>query len=111
MSNTTQFITQKDIDELTKHGVEFEKDMKVFLKELKEFLKATWSKEYHKDIEHLDEGLHILNNAIDYPSTNGYNILDSTFTACDKTIHLLSNKSISLFNYFYPITLRHHDNN
>ena len=54
LNSKQPFITQKDIDELTKHGVDFEKDMKVFLKELKAFLIATWAKEFHKDIDKLE---------------------------------------------------------
>ena len=104
MSNIKQpFITQKDIDELTKHGVDFEKDMKVFLKELKAFLIATWAKEYYKDIDKLDtQGLEILNKSINYPSTGAYHILEDTFCACDETIGILSNDSRRLFSYFYP---------
>lgn len=104
MSNQKRpFITQKDIDELTKHGVDFEKDMKVFLKELKAFLIVTWAKEFHKDIDKLEtHGLEILNKSIDYPSTGAYHILEDTFCACDETIGILSNDSRRLFNYFYP---------
>ena len=98
-------ITQKDYDELSKHGVDLKSFLPIFLKELKLILLELWSKEYYKDLENLEnKTLEDFNKIINYPSYGGYAILEDTFTNVDdKTMNIMSDTSKSLFGYFYGI--------
>ena len=99
------FVTQKDYDELSKNGVDFKSFQPIFLRELKLILLELWSKEYHKDLENLEnKSLEDFNKIINYPSHGGYAILENTFTNVDDiTMNIMSNTSKSLFGYFYGI--------
>ena len=99
------FVTQKDYDELSKQGVDFKSFQPIFLRELKLILLELWSKEYHKDLENLEnKSLEDFNKIINYPSHGGYAILEDTFTNVDNTtMDIMSNTSKSLFGYFYGI--------
>ena len=99
------FVTQKDYDELSKNGVDFKSFQPIFLRELKLILLELWSKEYHKDLENLEnKSLEDFNKIINYPSHGGYAILENTFTNVDDiTMNIMCNTSISLFGYFYGI--------
>lgn len=99
------FVTQKDYDELSKHGVDFKSFQPIFLRELKLILLELWSKEYHKDLENLEnKSLEDFNKIINYPSHGGYAILEDTFTNVDNTtMNIMSDTSQSIFGYFYGI--------
>ena len=101
------FVTEKDLIELKKHGVDFIEYEKTFLKELKEFLMKSWSSEYHEDLKDLEKkSIKDFNKIIcDYPSWGGYYILEDTFT-CNDNLDLLSDKTQNLIGYFYGIHLR-----
>ena len=102
------FVTEQDIIELNKNGIDYIKFEPTFLKELKVFLLTVWSEEYHADLYNLESKTILdFNKLIDYPSTGGYMILDNTFTAVNKdTMNILSNDSKGLIGYFYGIHLR-----
>lgn len=104
----SKFITQDDIDLLKTHNVDLEKDYPIFLKEFAKYLKYKWSKEFHNDITHLEKGdIDSFNDSLNHPSWTSYHILDDTFTGpCSKLDEIMSNKSKSLFGYFYGIHLR-----
>ncbi len=99
------FVTHKDYDILEENGVDFKSFHSVFLKELKDILLIIWRKEFHKDLENLEnKTIDDFNKIIDYPSYGGYAILEDTFTNVDEeTINILSNESKSLIGYFYGI--------
>ena len=99
------FVTQKDYNELSKHGIDFKNFQPIFLKELKLILLELWSKEYHKDLENLEnKTLEDFNKIINYPSYGGYAILEDTFTNVDEiTFKIMSDTSKNIFGYFYGI--------
>ena len=95
----TTFI-QEDVDS------EFDKSIKKFVKQMKEYFKLVWSN--HQGLNTLDSGyiedLNIL--LANYPSHEGYAILDDAFTGPDIPIQVLSKESLELLDYFYGITIR-----
>ena len=99
------FITENDYDTLSKDGVIIPKDINRFIYELKTYFNTVWSSEYSipKSVTTLDE----INASflLDYPSSDGYYILDDSFTGLDIPINLLSDQSKSLLGYFYGIRL------
>jgi hypothetical protein len=99
------FVSDKDLVELKKHGINFIEYEKVFLKELKDFLIKTWRSEFHKELKDLEKkSIKDFNKIIcDYPSWGGYHILEDTF---NENIDLLSDKTQNLIGYFYGIHLR-----
>tara|TARA_B100000767_G_scaffold72007_1_gene68528 strand:- start:821 stop:1123 length:303 start_codon:yes stop_codon:yes gene_type:complete len=99
------FVTQDDIIELNKHGIDFNKFQAIFLKELKEFLLEVWDNKYHKELINLEKySIENFNKIINYPSYGGYYILEDTFTAVN--LNKLSNNTKNLIGYFYGIYLR-----
>lgn len=98
------YVSKEDIDELKKQNINYDKDIKVFLKEIKEHFNNVWHKDYHicKEIKSLEElNKTYLNN---YPSWGGYSILDDSFSTYKKDV--LSDNSKGLLGYFYCIYLR-----
>jgi len=102
------FVSEKDISELTKNGINYDVDINVFINEMKGYFYKKWSPLYHKDIDKMN------NNTIDefnilignYPSTEGYEILSSTFECVSyEDLDLLSEKTIDILGYFYDIHL------
>ena len=102
MSN---FVTPEEIIELAKHDVS-ESDITIFIQELVTYFNSVWIKDelIETEIYSLDQ----LNKdyLLDYPSTDGYHIIDDSFTGSTCHVHILSNKSKSLLGYFYGIHLR-----
>ena len=99
------FVSQKDYDKLLKNEIDLKEYLPIYLKELKEILLVLWQEKYHKDLENLEnKTIEDFNKIIDYPSYGGYAILEDTFTNVDdKTFNILSDKSKSIFGYFYGI--------
>lgn len=100
------FITPKDIQELKEYHPELNKDIILFLDEIRTYLNQVWGLEYQivnklQNIEELNEKY-----LEKYPSTAGYHILDSAFTGPDCPTELLSNSSKRLLGYFYGIYIR-----
>ena len=98
------YVSKEDIDELKKHNINYDKDIKVFLKEIREHFNNVWHKDYHicKELKSLEE----LNKTYldNYPSHNGKAILDDSFSTYKKDV--LSDNSKGLLGYFYSIYLR-----
>ena len=86
--------------------VEFDESIKKFVKEMKSYLKSVWSN--YQGLTTLDSGyiqdLNIL--LANYPSHEGYAILDDAFTGPDIPIQVLSKESLELLDYFYGIKFR-----
>ena len=86
--------------------VEFDESIKKFVKQMKKYFELVWSN--HQGLNTLDSGYiedlnHILAN---YPSHEGYAILDDAFTGPDIPIQVLSKESLELLDYFYGIKFR-----
>ena len=101
------FVSTKDINELKKHGINYEEDIKVFINEMKSYFYRIWEPLYHKDIDKMCNTIEEFNSLIgNYPSNEGYEILSNAFEcALDEDLDLLSKKTIELLGYFYHIHL------
>ena len=100
----TDFVTDKDITYLKNKGVDYHKDIVIFLKEIKNYFNSVWKDTYK--IEEL-ESIQDLNKKylLDYPSWGGYYILEDSFSGSHNII-ILSNTSIIILKYFYDISIR-----
>ncbi len=102
---TTPFVTYDDINKLKNYNINFEKDVVIFLKEIRKYFNTHWREEFNikDEIATLDE----LNkeHLLDYPSTGGYHVLEDSFTGPSCPVDILSDKSKSLLGYFYSIYL------
>ena len=102
------FVSEKDIIELNKHGINYDEDIKVFINEMKSYFYKTCNSVYHKDIDKMNKNtIEEFNILIgNYPSTQGYEILSNAFEcALDEDLDLLSEKTIEILGYFYNIYL------
>jgi hypothetical protein len=103
------FVTQEDIDELENQGVETATAIPTFIKELCEYFNAAWLEVYrfNDNVDSLEQ----LNKKYlhDYPSNQGYRILDDSFTCPDAPFDILSTTSKNLLGYFYGIYLHDDD--
>lgn len=101
------FVTIKDIIELHKKNIDYNEDLPIFLKEIRDYFNQTWSRSYFinepiNDIDELNK-VHLLN----YPSWGGYYILESSFSAINSDdLDILSEKSKIILGYLYGIYLR-----
>lgn len=106
-TNTTDdFITPKDIIELQKKNINYNEDLPIFLKEIRDYFNQTWSSSYfiNEPINDIDELNKVLLN---YPSWGGYYILENSFTAISTdNLDILSEKSKIILGYLYGICLR-----
>ena len=95
----TTFI-QENVDQ------EFDESIKRFVKQMKKYFKLVWSN--HQGLNTLDSGyIEDLNQILaNYPSHEGYAILDDAFTGPDIPIKVLSKESLELLDYFYGIKFR-----
>ena len=95
----TTFI-QENVDQ------EFDKSIKKFVKQMKKYFELVWSN--HQGLNTLDSGyIEDLNKLLaNYPSHEGYGILDDAFTGPDIPIQVLSTESLELLDYFYGIKFR-----
>ena len=86
--------------------VEFDESIKRFVKEMKKYFELVWSN--HQGLNTLDSGyIEDLNKLLaNYPSHEGYGILDDAFTGPDIPIQVLSTESLELLDYFYGIKIR-----
>jgi hypothetical protein len=102
------FVSEKDVIELKKHGINYDEDIIVFINEMKSYFYKIWSPVYHKDIDKMSENtIDEFNKLIgNYPSTEGHEILSNAFEcASDDDLDLLSEKTIEILGYFYDINL------
>lgn len=101
---TSTFITEEDHVYFINNNIEYNVDIPVFLRELREYFNQTWDSSYfiEEEITSIDElnRKHLLN----YPSYGGRQILDDSFTGLGNTI-LLSYRSRHLLGYLYDIHL------
>tara|TARA_B110001469_G_scaffold101788_1_gene99639 strand:+ start:670 stop:990 length:321 start_codon:yes stop_codon:yes gene_type:complete len=102
------FVSEKDISELTKNGINYDEDIKVFINEMKGYLYQTWDIFYHKYIDKMTnntiEELNILIS--NYPSHEGSQILSNSFECVsDEDLDILSEKTLYILGYFYNIHL------
>ena len=101
--NDNPFISNNDIQELLIRGVEYHKDVKIFLQEMRLFINMVWLDDYY--IEPEINTIDALNIYLDYPSINGYNILTNLFDKKDLPIELFSRNSLILLHYCYNINM------
>jgi hypothetical protein len=101
------FVSETDITELKKHGVNYDEDIIVFINEMKNYFYKTWRSEYHKDIDNSENTIEDFNKLIgDYPSNGGHEIISNSFECVtDEDLDLLSEKTIEILGYFYHIQL------
>ena len=101
------FVSETDITELKKNGINYDEDIIVFLNEMKNYFYKTWRPEYHKDIDNCGTTIEDFNKLIgEYPSTGGHEIISNSFDdATDEDLEILSIKTIELLGYFYHINL------
>jgi hypothetical protein len=101
------FVSDIDVTELKKHGINYEEDIIVFLNEMKQYFYKTWSKDYHKDVDNMENTIEDFNKLIGgYPSNGGYEILSNSFDgSTDEELEILSEKTIGILGYFYHIYL------
>ena len=102
------FVSEMDIIELKKHGINYDEDIKVFINEMKLYFYRTWDSMYHKDIDKMSENtIEEFNKLIgNYLSDRRYDILSNIFEyASDEDLDLLSEKTIEILGYFYHIHL------
>ena len=103
------FVSETDINELKKHGINYDEDIKVFINEMKSYFYRIWASVYHKDIDKMcNNTIEEFNSLIgNYPSNEGHEILSNAFEcALDEDLDLLSKKTIELLGYFYHIHLQ-----
>lgn len=101
------FVSERDIENLSKFDTN-EKDIKVFVLEMKKFFEKVWSGEWISKLKILEScNIEDLNHILcDYPSTGGYHILEDSFCFVEEEdINILSDKSKDLLGYFYGIHL------
>ena len=93
----TTFI-QENVDQ------EFDESIKRFVKEMKYYFQLVWSD--HKGLDTLDSGyVEDLNRLLaNYPSYEGYAILEDSFCGPDIPIEVFSKESLELIDYFYGIS-------
>ena len=101
------FVSEKDVDELKTHGINYDEDIIVFINEMKNYFYKTWRKEYHKDIDNIENTIEDFNKLIgDFPSNGGHEIISNSFEcATDEDLEILSEKTIEILGYFYHIYL------
>ena len=102
------FVSEMDIIELKKHGINYDEDIKVFINEMKLYFYRTCDSMYHKDIDKMSENtIEEFNKLIgNYLSDRRYDILSNIFEyASDEDLDLLSEKTIEILGYFYHIHL------
>ena len=102
------FVSEKDIIELNKLGIDYDEDIKVFINEMKSYFYKIWGSTYHKDIDKMNKNtIEEFNKLIgNYPSTGGHEILSNAFEyVSDDDLDLLSEKTIEILGYFYHIHL------
>ena len=101
------FVSEKDIIELKKHGINYDEDIKVFINEMKHYFYKTWVSEYHKDIDNCTNTIESFNTLIGgFPSTGSAHIISDSFDdATDEDLEILSEKTIGILGYFYQIYL------
>jgi hypothetical protein len=101
------FVSERDKEYLSNLNV-IEKDIQIFVKEMKDFFENIWREEWLSKIQILesrkiDDLNKLLNN---YPSTGGYHILEDSFCFVEEdNINILSDKSKEILGYFYGIHL------
>ena len=102
---TSTFITEEDHVYFINNNIEYNVDIPVFLRELREYFNQTWDPCYFivEEIASIDKlnSKHLLN----YPSYGGSQILDDSFTGSCPT-EILSYRSKLLLGYLYGIHLR-----
>jgi len=109
-SPTHKFITVKDTNELIKHDINCDRDIEIFIIEMKNYFNDVWCDEsgnnqWDIEVDTIEEfNTLILSN---YPSWPGYHILDDAFTGPDCPVYILSENSKIILGYLYGIQLRY----
>lgn len=101
------FVSERDLEYIS-HFDTNQKDVEVFVREMKKFFEKVWSEEWIPKLKILESGkIEELNHILcDYPSTGGYHILEDSFCFVEEQdIDILSDKSKDLLGYFYGIHL------
>ena len=105
------FVTEKDIIILKSNNIDYDKDIKIFIKEMIDYFISNWNEKYRLQLEEFKKDIDNktigdFNILIDnYPSYSGYEILSESFSF-SKNIDKLSSTTLGLLGYFYGITLR-----
>ena len=94
------FITTSDKTYLSEKGINCDIDIPIFVREMRDYFYKNWREEYFSQLKQLDDGnIESLNNILEYPSTTGYMILDSSFTG-GISIDNICSKSKLILSYF-----------
>lgn len=93
----TTFI-QENVDQ------EFDESIKRFVRKMKKYFELVWYN--HEGLNTLDSGyIEDLNRILaNYPSYEGYAILEDSFSGPDIPIEVFSKESLELLDYFYGIS-------
>lgn len=102
----TPFITDKDRIHFMELGIDLDKAIPIFIKEICAYFNTQWQEQYY--IKELPNTLEELNekHLLSYPSCGGGAILDDSFTGPDCPVEMLSDNSKQLLAGFYEIVLR-----
>ncbi len=103
------FITYKDYETFAENDDDLEQCLSAFKKDMPGFLRMQWRNEFHNRIPAIEKSgdtLQAFNKSIDYPSWEGYTILEDLFTCVeDKVMDMLSDDTYTILGYFYKIHL------
>ena len=101
------FINSKDKEHLSKYEIDTDKDIPIFVREMRDYFYETWREEFKPEINILDDGdINTLNDIIGFPSTSARMILDDSFTGSNLDVDILCSNSKLILSYFYGISLR-----
>jgi hypothetical protein len=101
------FITYKDYKNWNDADDSLDNAINVFREHFPVFLRKMWGKKYENDIRKIEESprpLECFNKSINYPSNEGYALIDSLFTnVSDDDFALLHPEILQIISYFYHI--------
>ena len=96
------FISETDKQHLMKIGIDFKKDIPIFIENMKALFLDVWRQEFTEEIKKI-KTIEDLNRCLnDYPSTGGKAMLDSTFTCLpEEKWNILTEKSRKILDHLY----------
>lgn len=96
------FISETDKQHLMKMGIDFKKDIPIFIKNMKGLFLDVWREEFTEELNKI-ETIEDLNRCLsNYPSTGGKAMLDSTFTCLpEDKWNILTDKSRQILDHLY----------
>ena len=101
------FINSKDKEHLSKYDIDTDKDIPIFVREMREYFYETWREEFKRELTKLENGdINTLNEILGFPSNSAYMILEDSFTGSNIDVDILCSNSKLILSYFYGIHLR-----